>query len=73
MNPRDIIAEAWAITLKERQVRRWGYVSAFLETLLSLKLLIYQTWFIVSYIQGNPIGFFADVEWLSSRVSQVAQ
>jgi len=69
MNPRDIIAKAWAITLKERQLRRWGYISSLLETLLNLKLLIYQTWFLVTYIQGNPIGFFADVEWLSKHVS----
>jgi len=69
MNPREIIAKAWAITLKEKQLRRWGFVSAVLETLLSLKLFIYQIWFFISYMQGNPIGFFADVEWLSARVS----
>jgi len=69
MNPRDIIAKAWAITKKEGQLRRWGYSSALLETLLNTKLLIYQVWFLISYLQGNPIGFFADVEWLSTRVS----
>ncbi|MDO8469306.1 MAG: hypothetical protein Q7S29_06155 [Candidatus Peribacter sp.] len=69
MNPREIIAQAWAITLKERQLRQWGFVSALLETLLNTKLLIYQTWFLISYIEGNPIGFFADVEWLSARLS----
>jgi len=69
MNPREIIAQAWAITLKERQLRKWGFISALLETLLSTKLLVYQTWFLISYLQGNPIGFFADVEWLSQRLS----
>lgn len=69
MNPREIIAKAWEITLKEPQLRRWGFVSAVLETLLSLKLLIYQTWFFISYMRGNPIGFFSDVEWLSTKVS----
>jgi hypothetical protein len=69
MNPRDIIAKAWAITKKEKQLRSWGYSSALLETLLNTKLLIYQVWFLVTYLQGNPIGFFADVEWLSERVS----
>jgi hypothetical protein len=58
MTPREIIAKAWAITKKERQVRRWGYVSAALETLLNLKLLIYQVWFLISYLEGDPIGFF---------------
>lgn len=69
MNPRDVIAKAWAITLKEQQVRRWGYISALLETLLNVKLLTYQTWFLITYLQGNPIGFFADVEWLNARLS----
>ncbi len=69
MNPRDVIAKAWAITKKEQQVRRWGYASALLETLLNTKLLIYQVWFLISYLQGNPIGFFADVELLSQYVS----
>lgn len=69
MNPREIIAKSWAITKKERQLRRWGYTSALLQTLLNTKLLIYQIWFFISYAQGNPIGFFADVEWLSRHVS----
>lgn len=69
MNPREIIAQAWAITLKERQLRRWGFASSLLETLLNTKLLIYQTWFFISYLQGDPIGFFADVEWLSRHLS----
>ena len=59
MNPRAIIAEAWAITRREPQLRRWGFASAFFETLLNVKLLIYQLWFIYSYIWlGEGIGFF---------------
>ena len=69
MNPREIIAKAWAITLKEKQLRRWGYTSAVLETLLNTKLFIYQGWFLVSYWNGNPIGFFSDAEWLYANVS----
>lgn len=69
INPREIIARAWAITLKERQLRRWGFASSVLETLLNVKLFTYQTWFLVSYLQGAPISFFADVEWLSERLS----
>lgn len=58
MTPRDIIAKAWAITKKERKLRRWGYTAAIAETLLNIKLLIYQTWFVISYMHGDPIGFF---------------
>ncbi|MFH0770948.1 MAG: hypothetical protein V1926_06280 [Candidatus Peregrinibacteria bacterium] len=58
MTPREIIATSWAISKRERQMRHWGYTSSLLETLLNTKLLIYQTWFLISYIQGDPIGFF---------------
>ncbi len=69
MTPREIIAEAWAITMREKSLRQWGFVSSFLETLFATKLLLYQAWFFVSYLQGNPIGFFDDVIWLSHNVS----
>lgn len=68
MNPREIIAQAWAITLKERTLRKWGFVSALLETLLNTKLFVYQIWFLISYLDGNPISFFADVEWLNEHL-----
>lgn len=58
MSPREIVATAWAITVKEKQLRRWGFISAFLATLLNVKLLIYQVWFLISYLNGDPIGFF---------------
>ncbi len=58
MTPREIVAKSWAITKKERQIRRWGYAAAFAETLLNIKLIIYQVWFLITYLQGNPIGFF---------------
>lgn len=59
MTPREIIAKAWAITRKERGIRWWGYTSSFFETLLHLKMLIYQTYFFWSFvIAGNTIGFF---------------
>lgn len=58
--PRSIIAEAWAITKKGGPIRRWGFASTLLETLLNAKLFGYQSWFAYSYfIQGNPVGFFA--------------
>lgn len=59
VTPREIIARAWAITRKQRGVRWWGYTSSFFETLLHLKMLIYQTYFFWSFmIAGNTIGFF---------------
>ncbi len=60
MTPREIIAKAWAMTKKEKQLRRWGFSSALLETLLNVKLLIYQSWFFYLYvIKGHTISFFA--------------
>ncbi len=61
MTPREIIAEAWAITQREKSLRRWGIASAFFELLLSLKLLSYQLYFGYEYLQGHQGGFF-DVE-----------
>lgn len=69
MTPREIIAEAWTITRRERKIRLWGFFSSFFETLFLAKLLIYQAWFVVSYLRGNPIGFFDDVIWLYDHVS----
>lgn len=72
MTPREIIAEAWAITKREKQLRRWGLASSFLETLFATKLFLYQAWFFFSYMQGKPIGFFDDVLWLKDHVSATA-
>lgn len=60
MTPREIIAKAWAMTKKEKQLRRWGFSSAMLQTLLNVKLLVYQSWFFYLYvIKGETISFFA--------------
>ena len=65
MTPREIIAKAWAMTKNETQLRRWGFASALLETLLSVKLLVYQAWFAYSYfVAGEPVGFFIIEETL---------
>lgn len=65
MTPREIIAKAWAMTKKEKLLRRWGFSSALLETLLNVKLLIYQSWFFYLYvIKGETISFFAMEELL---------
>ncbi len=59
MTPREIIAKAWAITREQRGVRWWGYTSSFFETLLHLKMLVYQAYFFWSFvIAGSTIGFF---------------
>jgi len=77
MSPREIIAEAWAITIREPLLRRWQFTSSLLETLLSVKLIGYQLYFGYNYFfLGEAPGFF-DVElliikawpiWLSSTV-----
>lgn len=69
MTPREIIAASWAITKKEKSLRRWGFISAFFETLLNVKLLGYQGYFLYSYISGKEVGLFDDVNWLYMHVS----
>ena len=64
MTPREIIAEAWAITCREKPLRRWGMFSSFFETLLNLKLIAYQVYFIHAYLAGKQVGFFDDFVWL---------
>lgn len=73
MTPREIIAKAWAMTKKEKQLRRWGFSSAMLQTLLNVKLLIYQSWFFYLYvIKGQTISFFAMEELLLKVMPEVA-
>ncbi len=58
MTPREIIAKAWDITTKEAVLRRWGFASAFLETLLNAQVFAYQAWLLYSYfILKDPSGF----------------
>jgi hypothetical protein len=64
MSPREIIAEAWLMTTREKKLFRWGFASSILETLFDLKLLTYQLYFAYSYLQGDPIGFFKIEELL---------
>lgn len=62
MTPREIIAEAWAITTREGSLRRWAFTSSFLETLLSVKLLSYQVYFVYEYFYGSGEAGFFDIE-----------
>ncbi len=64
MTPREIIAAAWALTKKEPAVRRWAFTSSFLETLLDLKLLIYQIYFAYEHFWGSGQAGFFDIEIL---------
>ncbi len=62
MTPREIIAAAWAITGREKSLRRWGFTSSLFETLLNVKLVVYQIYFFYELaFLGNTPGFF-DVE-----------
>ncbi len=70
MTPREIIAEAWAITLREPSLRRWGFFSSFFETLFALKLILYQGYFAYAYFfSGESVGFFDDFIWLYDHVA----
>ncbi len=60
MTPREIIAEAWSLTSRERPLKRWGFFSSFFETLLNIKLVGYQAYFLYAYIAGKEVGFFDD-------------
>lgn len=62
MNPREIIAEAWAITKRERSLRRWGFTSALFETLRNVELVAYQVYYLYWYFKGVTVG------WLSVEV-----
>lgn len=58
MSPREIIAQAWAITTTQRVLWRWGFLASFCETLLALKFLLYQAYFYWKLTQGETAGFF---------------
>lgn len=62
MTPREIIATAWAITTKELPIRRWAFTSSFFETLLDVKLLIYQLYFAYKYFGDHGEAGFFDIE-----------
>ena len=58
MKPRDIIARSWALTKKEKPIRRWAFAHSVLSTLFSAKLFFYQAWLAYSYfVLRDPIGF----------------
>lgn len=62
MTPREIIAEAWAITTREPQLRRWAFAQSILETLLSIKLIGTQAYFGYAHFFGGGHAGFFDIE-----------
>jgi hypothetical protein len=65
LTPREIIAQAWAITTTERPLKRWGFVGSFFRLLLDIKLIAYQLYFLYAFvIAGRPVGLFDDVIWI---------
>lgn len=63
LTPREIIAHSWAITTTEPLLKRWGFIGAFFEILLDMKLLLYQAYFLYAYVIGKTVGLFDDVSW----------
>lgn len=72
MTPREIIAAAWSLTSRERPLKRWGFFSSFFETLLNVKLVGYQFYFLHAYLVGEEVGFFDDFIWLYDKVPRWA-
>lgn len=59
MKPREIVAKAWDITTKEAVLRKWGFASAFLQTISNALLFAYQIWVLYSnFILGKDAKFF---------------
>ncbi len=63
LTPREIIAQAWAVTLTQPALKRWGFASAFFEILLDLKMFGYQLYFLYAFWIGKEVGLLDDFEW----------
>ena len=59
LTPREIIADAWAISVRERKMKIWGFIYALLETLRELELILYQVYFLYWYFVGESKGYWA--------------
>jgi hypothetical protein len=67
--PREIIAQAWTITTTERALKRWGFFGTFFRLLLDIKLIAYQIYFLMAYLNGKEVGLFDDAIWLYNNTS----
>ncbi len=63
LTPREIIAESWSITIREPNLRRWGFVAALFETLRSVELMLYQGYYLYFLVVKNEVA-----NWLSFEV-----
>ncbi len=68
MTPRELIAQAWAITTTQKVLWRWGFASAFVETLLNAKLIGYQIYFAYAAATGKEVGMADDFIWLYHHI-----
>lgn len=68
LTPREIIAQAWTITTSSPELKRWGFFGSMLRLLLDVKLVSYQIYFIVAYINGKQVGLADDFIWLHGKV-----
>jgi hypothetical protein len=59
MTPREIIAEAWAVTTRETKLRKWGFISAFFELLRDIEFILYQVYFLYFYWKGITVGYLS--------------
>lgn len=64
MTPREIVAEAWTIATRERQLWWWGFMASLFQTLLNIKLLGYQAYFVYAYWNKIDAGLLDDFIWL---------
>ncbi|OGJ59473.1 hypothetical protein A3D11_00535 [Candidatus Peribacteria bacterium RIFCSPHIGHO2_02_FULL_49_16] len=67
MKPKQIIAEAWTITKKEKRIRQWGFASTLLETLLEAKLVFWQVHFAYTYFTTGEVVQFFEIEEILYR------
>lgn len=69
LTPREIIAQAWAITTTTPEIKRWGLLGSILQLLLDIKLVGYQIYFFLAYMSGKEVGMADDFIWLYAHVS----
>lgn len=58
LTPREIVAEAWAITTKERKLWRWGFFGSTFETLRNLEFFLYQSFYLYWFTRGEVVSFW---------------
>lgn len=68
LTPRQIVAQAWTITTTEPSLKRWGFFGTFFRLLLDIKLIAYQIYFLVAFLNGKEVGLFDDAIWLYGAV-----